>query len=162
MKQSEIIEKMAANIEKMAKENAQFRAETNALVESIQKKTDTKNMPIYLEQDILKAAQIAIGESITKALTGYSSPLQKLVDTVVSEHHTELKKLITDSFETVIRTEDFKKSITNAFSHKVARSVISNNDGLFDKVSNELKQDATFKAKMILAVETVVNECLTK
>lgn len=45
-------------------------------------------------------------------------------------------------------------------SHKVTRTIISNNEGLFDKVSNELKNDATFKAKMAIAVSNVVNECL--
>ena len=36
----------------------------------------------------------------------------------------------------------------------------SQHDGLFDKVSNELKQDSVFKAKMSLAVSNVVEECL--
>ena len=65
-----------------------------------------------------------------------------------------------DSFVQVIRKDEFKQAIVSAFSHKVARSIISNNDGLFDKVSNELKQDAVFKSRMALAVANVVNECL--
>ena len=44
----------------------------------------------------------------------------------------------------------------------MARNIISNNDGLFDKVSNELKQDAVFKSKMALAVSNVVEECLNE
>src|SRR5687767_9569392 len=101
-----------------------------------------------LEKDVLQAAQHAIAASIKETLTKYDSPLIKLVKTVVEENSAELKKLISDSFTTVIRTEEFKTSIVDAFSHKVARTIISNNDGLFDKVSNELKQDAVFKAKM--------------
>ena len=34
--------------------------------------------------------------------------------------------------------------------------------GLFDKVSNELKQDAVFKSKMALAVSNVVEQCLNE
>jgi hypothetical protein len=60
----------------------------------------------------------------------------------------------------VILTDEFKQSIVSAFSHKVARTIISNNDGLFDKVSNELKQDSVFKARMAMAVSNVVEECL--
>lgn len=115
-----------------------------------------------LEKEILSAAQVAIGKTIAESLGKYDSPLVKLVNVVVTEHNTELKNLITDAFEQVIRTEDFKQSIVSAFSHKVARTIISNNDGLFDKVSNELKQDATFKAKMTMAVANVVNEMLTQ
>jgi transposase-like protein len=113
-----------------------------------------------LEKDILQSAQSAVQASVKEVLTKYDSPLHKLVKSVVEENSTELKKLISDSFTKVIRTENFKESIVNAFSHKVARSIISNNDGLFDKVSNELKQDAIFKSKMALAVAQVVNECL--
>jgi len=84
----------------------------------------------------------------------------KLVKSVVDENSTELRALISDSFVQVIRKDEFKQAIVSAFSHKVARSIISNNDGLFDKVSNELKQDAVFKSRMALAVANVVNECL--
>jgi hypothetical protein len=119
-------------------------------------------LPITLEQDILRTAQIAMNESIQKALTDYNSPLKKLTEAVILENTTFLKGLISDCFNSVIKTEDFKNSIITAFSHKVARSIISNNDGLFEKVSNELKQDAIFKSKMSLAVSNVVEDCLTE
>lgn len=101
-----------------------------------------------------------MSESIKSVLTGYNSPLTALVQSVVNENAKELRAIISDSFKLVISTDEFKQSIVNAFSHKVARTIISNNDGLFDKVSNELKQDAVFKAKMSLAVSNVVEECL--
>jgi len=115
-----------------------------------------------LEKQVLAITNAAIHESVKKVLTEYGSPLHKLVHSVVDENAKELRGLISDSFTTAIRTEDFKKSILDAFSHKVSRSIISNNDGLFDKVSNELKQDAIFKAKMAVAVSNVVNECLNE
>lgn len=113
-----------------------------------------------LESQILQVAQTSIAAAIKESLTNYQSPLVALTRSVVNDHTTELRSMISDAFVQVIRTDDFKKSIVDAFSHKVARSVISNNDGLFDKVANELKQDATFKAKMALAVANVVEECL--
>lgn len=115
-----------------------------------------------LEKQILSTVQHSMSESIKSVLTGYNSPLQQLVKSVVDENSKELRAIISDSFKLVISTDEFKQSIVSAFSHKVARTIISNNDGLFDKVSNELKQDAVFKAKMSLAVSNVVEECLTK
>lgn len=115
-----------------------------------------------LEKEVLRVAQESVSTSIKEALSKYDSPLIKLVKQVVDENSTELKSLISSSFQTVIRTDEFKQSILSAFSHKVARTIISNNDGLFDKVSNELKQDSVFKAKMALAVSNVVEECLTE
>ena len=156
------IDSLFKAVQDLRTENSKFREDVKMQVDAINTKTEKKLLPITLEQDILRTAQIAMNESIQKVLTDYSSPLKKLVEAVVSENTTFLKQLISDSFNTVIRTEDFKNSIITAFSHKVARNIISNNDGLFDKVSNELKQDAVFKSKMALAVSNVVEECLNE
>lgn len=154
------IESLCKAVFDLKLENQKFREDIKLQVESMNTKTDKKHLPVYLEQDILKTAQISIHEAISKVLTNYDSPLFKMVKSVVDENSTELRGLIASSFTTVIRTEDFKQSIVSAFSHKVARTIISNNDGLFDKVSNELKQDAVFKSKMAIAVSDVVEECL--
>ena len=161
-KEQQTIDNLFKAVQDLRTENAKFREDVKLQVEIINTKTDKKHVPITLEQDILRTAQIAMNESIQKVLTDYSSPLKKLVEAVVSENTTFLKQLISESFNTVIRTDEFKSSIINAFSHKVARNIISNNDGLFDKVSNELKQDAVFKSKMALAVSNVVEECLNE
>lgn len=154
------IDNLLKVVSDLRSENSKFREDVKILVESINTKTEKKHLPINLEQDILKTAQTAIGESIKNCLSGYASPLTKLVTSVVDENTKELRSIISDSFTQVIRTDDFKQSIVAAFSHKVARTIISNNDGLFDKVSNELKQDAIFKSKMAIAVSNVVDECL--
>ena len=161
-KEQQTIDNLFKAVQDLRTENAKFREDVKLQVETINTKTDKKHVPITLEQDILRTAQIAMNESIQKVLTDYSSPLKKLVAAVISENTTFLKQLISESFNTVIRTDEFKNSIINAFSHKVARNIISNNDGLFDKVSNELKQDAVFKSKMALAVSNVVEECLNE
>ena len=161
-KEQQTIDNLFKAVQDLRTENAKFREDVKLQVEAINTKTEKKHVPITLEQDILRTAQIAMNESIQKVLTDYSSPLKKLVEAVVSENTTFLKQLISESFNTVIRTDEFKNSIINAFSHKVARNIISNNDGLFDKVSNELKQDAVFKSKMALAVSNVVEECLNE
>lgn len=129
-------------------------------IKELEDKVEKKHLPITLEMDILSTTQSAIHESIKNVLTNYNSPLNKLVASVIDSHSGELRSIINESFVKVIQTEDFKESIISAFSHKVARTIISNNTGLFDKVSNELKQDATFKAKLALAVSNVVEECL--
>lgn len=161
-KEQQTIDNLFKAVQDLRTENAKFREDVKLQVDTINTKTDKKHVPITLEQDILRTAQIAMNESIQKVLTDYSSPLKKLVEAVISENTTFLKQLISESFNTVIKTDEFKNSIINAFSHKVARNIISNNDGLFDKVSNELKQDAVFKSKMALAVSNVVEECLNE
>lgn len=160
--EKKIIEKINANFMELTANYRETVTSMKKVMETLNEKIDQKHAPIHLENDILSSVQSSMDKVIREALSGYSSPLIKLVQEVVNNHTGELRTTITSSFEEVIRTEDFKRSIVSAFSHKVARSIISNNDGLYDKVANELKQDATFKAKMALAVANVVEECLSK
>lgn len=160
-KEEEIINELLRTVRELKAENAKYREDVTSQINAINLKVNKVHEPIAFESDILKVTQHAINESISKVLTGYDSPLLKLVKSVVDEYSPELRKIISESFGEVISLDEFKQSIVNAFSHKVARTIISNNDGLFDKVSNELKQDAIFKSKMSLAVSNVVEECLS-
>lgn len=154
------IERLNKTVADLREENRMFRNDMTDLITTINKKVEKKHEPVHLEGDILQVVQQSIDASIKSVLSGYSSPLAKLVTSVVDEHSTELRAIISNSFNEVIKKDEFKKSIVSAFSHKVSRAIISNNDGLFDKVSNELKQDAVFKSKMAIAVSNVVNEVL--
>jgi len=156
------MDKLYELLSNIKKENNDFRAQTLVTVNSINEKVNTKLLPVTLEQDILSVTQNSIQAAIKESLTKYDSPLVKLVTTVVNEHSQQLKQIITESFDEVIKKDEFKEAIRDGFFHKVARTIISNNDGLFEKVSNELKQDSVFKAKMSLAVSNVVNECLAE
>jgi len=149
--------KMVADIKT---ENRLLTEKLSKVIEEMNIKVNQKHIPITLEQDILSITQQSIQKAIQESLTKYDSPLVKLVTSVINENSKELKEIISSSFNDVIKLEEFKNSIRTGFSHKIARTIISNNDGLFDKVSNELKQDAVFKSKMALAVANVVDECL--
>lgn len=159
-KEEQTIKDLLQAVRDLRTENANFRNDVSSQITAINSKTEKKHLPIYYEQDILKTAQQSINEAIAKCMTSYDSPMNKLVKSVVDENSAELRNIISSSFTQVIKTDEFKQAIVNAFSHKVARTIISNNDGLFDKVSNELKQDAVFKSKMAIAVSNVVEECL--
>lgn len=159
-KEQKLIEETNAMIRNLTESNRQFATKVEEKVANLEKRIEKSHTPANLEGDIIKVAQESVAKAIESALTGYGSPLTKLVLEVVEGNRTFLKAIISESFDTVIKTDQFKASIVAAFSHKVARCIISNNDGLFDKVSNELKQDAVFKAKMSLAVSKVVEECL--
>lgn len=149
--------KVVTDFIKASREVDQKREERLAAIEN---KLDKKFAPVHLESDILQVAQESIAAAIQSSLSGYGSPLGKLVLSVVDEQSSFLRQIISESFNQVIRTEDFRKSIVSAFSHKVSRSIISNNDGLFDKVGQDLKQDPVFRSRMTLAVAAVVEECL--
>lgn len=161
-KEEKVISELLQAVRDMREENRMFRNDVTEIVTNYTKKVDKKHVPISLEEEILSTAQKSITESIKSVLTSYQSPLSKLILEVVTASNGELREIISTSFNSVIKKDEFKQSIVQAFSHKVSRAIISNNDGLFDKVSNELKQDAVFKSKMALAVSNVVEEVLNE
>lgn len=154
------IQRLNTILSEIKEENNKFRSELSTMVEKLSNKVEHKHMPIQLEGDILSSIQSAMNKAIEETLKGYNSPLLNLISQVVESRSGVLKEIITQSFDKAINIDDFKQSIVDAFSHKVARTIISNNTGLFDKVSNELKQDAIFKSKMQIAVANVVEECI--
>lgn len=159
-KELSAIERLLDSVSKLREENNKFREDVKNQVSVLKSQVEKKHVPLNLEQSILNNVQLSIGEAILKSMTGYDSPLLKLTKEVVESRSPELRAIIGESFNQVIETGNFKAAIVDAFSHKVARTIISNNDGLFDKVANELKNDNVFRSKMTLAVANVVEECL--
>lgn len=111
-----------------------------------------------LEQDVLRSVQIAIGAAIKSTLEGYNSPLNKLVTDVVNKHTGEFRDIIEDSFSKAILTDDFKESVNHAFNHKLARILVDKMEGAIEKRVNELRSDPTMKAKMILAIQSLIDK----
>lgn len=160
VKEQQTIDKLVTLMQTIRTENTQFRNDIKLQVETMNKKVEAKHAPIQLEKDILSSAQRAVHDSISKVLTDYNSPLKPLILEVVNKNTPYLRDLISECFDVAIKPEEFKQSIIKAFSHKLARSVISNNEGLFDKVHNELKQSPVFKSKATIAISNVIEECL--
>lgn len=157
-KESELVTNLIQLVNDLKEENKQFKADVKTLVESMNTKVEKTTQPLNFEVDILRASQQAIQDSIQKVLGDYNSPLNKLVVSVIASNEKELKEIIKDSFDEVIKNPNFKESIINAFNHKVSKTIISNNDGLFDTVANELKKDIAFKIAMQTAVVNFVSE----
>jgi hypothetical protein len=157
-KEQKTIDSLLQVVTDLKNENRNFREDTNAQIEAINQKLQKVYKPVSLEQEILNTARQSINETITKSITGgYNSPMSNLVGIVIRENETELKQLVSDCFLEVIRNDNFKKDITDAFSHKVARNIISSNDSVLDKVSNELKNDTVFKSKLTLLIAELVD-----
>ncbi len=158
--EKELFNNLNRLLEGIKQENQKFREDVTKKVDGLAAVVDKKHLPITLEQNILSSAQQAIDFAIKESLSRHDSPLMKLVKSVVEENSVEFKSLINDSFLVVIRTEEFKVSIMEAFRHKIAKIVVNNTDGLLDKVANELKQDSVFKSKLTLLVSGLVDETI--
>ena len=158
-KEQQSIKEVRDLLSEIKSANREFMEQVNMETKKIDDKVDKKLFPVTLEQDILREAQAAIQKSIVDCLTGYNSPLTKLTNEVVGNHSDELKGLISEVLESVIRADEFKEGMREAFCHKVSRSMISEQQGMIEKISQELKNDPVFKSKLTVAIANVVDEC---
>lgn len=113
-------------------------------------------MESTLETQIKNAAVNSIGKAISETLTGYNSPLEKLCHNVVNDHHDELYKILKEEFGKTLKSPDFKNAVKMAFDHKLAKILVSKLEGSVEKAVTTLRSDPTLRAKMILAIEGVI------
>lgn len=111
-----------------------------------------------LEKLILKQAKESVAVGIKTALEGYNSPLNKLVVSVVSENEKYLKEIVSSVFTKIINSEGFKDSVNTAFKHKLAKILVSKLEGSVEKAVTTLRSDPVIRAKMVLAIENIINE----
>lgn len=154
------IDKLWDLLSEIKKANGEFQQKSEARLEKVESQVKAAYLPVNLEQDILRTAQIAVSDSIKVCLGHYNSPLTRLVEIVVNENSGPLKNILSENFTKAIETEEFREAVRSSFVHKVAKNLVSGADSLFTKTMNDLKQDSVFKAKMILAVEKIVEESL--
>jgi methenyltetrahydromethanopterin cyclohydrolase len=110
------------------------------------------------DKEVLSIMQTEIHGAIKARMSAYGSPLTPIIDDAFKVHGETIRKMLYDSLGEVLLTADFKESIKQAFHHKVARSLVDGMSGSVDKAINTFKQDPTIKAKMVLAIESVIKE----
>lgn len=117
-------------------------------------------MSITLEEQIIKTAKQAMAEAITTELCGYNKPLSVLTNEVIAKNSTELKTILDNSVKDLLSSEEFKKAMKEQLNQKLAKIIINKTGGELEKKVNEFKQDPTTRAKITLAMDTLMNDLL--
>lgn len=157
-KESLVIQGLSTDLVRMEKNLKALSDENIELTKTIKAFMCKKQEPINLEHNIIDTSIKAINAAIEKCLIGYDSPLMRLIKIVIDKHSLELCEIIEACLKNVTTKESFKNSIIDAFSHKLARNIISMNESLTDKVSSDLMKNPAFKAKAILALDNIITE----
>ena len=110
----------------------------------------------YLQEQILAQVNSSIAKAIEDELVGYNKPLNTLVDKVVRDNFEEVHEIVNRAFQTVVRTEAFETSVLEEFERKVAKILVSKLTGQVEKAVNLVNQDPRLRAKMILAIEDII------
>ena len=109
-----------------------------------------------LEDKILQSVNTAMGKAITEELTGYQKPLSILTADVIFTHKEELFKIIDDEVSSLLGGTGFRGVIKEQLNKNLAKVLIQRMGGELEKQVNVLKQNPQTRAKIMLAVNEII------
>lgn len=86
------------------------------------------------------------------------SNLREITDRVIKSRSAELELFLGECMDSVLADSGFRAILVQEFQHKVAKRLVSDLEGSVDKATNAFRNDPTRKARMILALETIIEE----
>lgn len=113
-----------------------------------------------LEADLIQALRSGLAKAVQEKLTGYNSPLDKLLAGIIEQQGGELRTLLTTSITSALGDNQFRESIATAIRGKLAKILIERFGGELEKQVNVLKSDPATRARITLAIEEVVRSKL--
>lgn len=108
------------------------------------------------EKEILNGLNDGIQKSIKEQMGGYNSPLTKMIESVMDKNRESIMNKMDSALKTVIENPDFKSALIEEFNRKVAKTLLSGLEGLVEKAANSFKQDPTIRAKMVMAIQSII------
>jgi hypothetical protein len=114
-------------------------------------------MELNAEQLIANALRDGITEGVKRKFSeGYNSPLSKLIDDAITRHSAIFRELLESAIASALLDTDFRRQITAAVHHSLAKTLVQRFGGEIEKQVNVLKSDPTTRARITLAIEEIV------
>ena len=110
------------------------------------------------EREILNGLNDGIQKSIKDQMGGYNSPLTKMIESVMNNNRDSIMEKMDAALKSVIENPDFKAALVDEFNRKVAKTLLSGLEGLVEKAANSFKQDPTIRAKMVMAIQSIIEK----
>lgn len=110
------------------------------------------------KEDVMDLVVGAIASKFKERIEGYSSPVNNIVDAVISEQADEIREICRDTLKTVVNDKEFKKGIKTEFKRKIAKSMVGKLEGSVEKAVEILRQNPQMRAEMILAIEKIIKD----
>lgn len=115
-----------------------------------------------LEKQISSQIKKSLGQIIVTNLSGHNSPMNELIKDVFQSERENVSLIMKSVLSEVISSPEFKATIKDEFNRKVAKFLVGSMEGQVKRAVDVLKQDPTFKSRMILAVQNIVDSELEK
>ena len=110
--------------------------------------------------NLLAQCEKTIDKCITDALGSYGSPLMNAIRVALKDQENAIHKLASDSVAELVNSEEFKISMKTEMKRKLAKVLISQYGGELEKTVGKLKADPTSRAKMTIAIDSVMSDLI--
>ena len=139
------------------KNNEKLQEQIEIFMKITNEKLDKKYLPLTLEERVFERINLSLQDAIEKQLVKeYDNPLQKYVKMLIDRNSDEIILVMQKAITNVLTDTKFKEALTQGINHKVARTLVSSVESDLDKIIVDLKQDKTFRAKLLLTVNDLV------
>lgn len=118
------------------------------------------NTAMDFEQSIINAVQKNLAEAIEKTLTGYNTPLAKLINSVIESREQQFRTMLEEVIDQAL-IGDFREHLKDALTMKLAKCVISKMEGEVEKRVNDLRSSPETRAKITLAVSEALKSIVS-
>lgn len=110
-----------------------------------------------MEKQISHTITDSLGEVIKAKLSGYNSPLDALIVSVVSSRTAALRGIIETSLDDVLNS-NIRDRMKEALEHKLAKLLVQKMEGEVEKRLVDLRTNPEFRAKVTIAVYALVEQ----
>lgn len=115
---------------------------------------------LEMEIDADKMLEHAIREGMTErckdVFKGYNSPMDKVINRAIEDNRSELVQLLSDAVKSCVGDEAFREEIKSSTRKVLAKTLVARFGGEIEKQVNALKSDPTTRARIVLAIEEIV------
>lgn len=98
---------------------------------------------------------------IDKFKSSYSSPLEKFITDCISNHSAKFRKMIDDAISSCMDDAPFQETMKSEIRKALAKTLIQRFGGELEKQVNALKSDPLTRARIVMALEEIVNKNTT-
>jgi len=115
-----------------------------------------------MEKELLDMCAKTVDKALHDALTSYNSPLVKAVNSALEDEFENLKNIASVAVSELTCSDEFKQTMKTEMKKKLARVLISQYGGEIEKSVVKLKSDPATRAKITVAIDSVINELSNK
>lgn len=137
---------------------SEFKKQTEEFVKTIKELREAKSRSFNFESDIMLGIRNSVKEATMKTLIDHYGPLSGLIKEVVFKYKDEFQGIFNKALNDCFSSEEFYSELKQQVMKKIAQELVSSCQSVVSKSVEQLKQNAAFKAQMILLIEKTINE----